>query len=306
MEYKDYYKVLGVERDATQETIKKTYRKLAMKYHPDQNRGNKQAEEKFKDINEAYEVLSDPKKRERYDQLGASYSQWQNQGGGQGNFNWNDWVNSQQQQRGRGPSVDAGGFGDSFGGFSDFFSAIFGSMPVGGRTTSRQQPRPQAIEQKVQITLDEAYRGTQRQFLIGERKIEAKIPAGSVTGTKVRMAGAVPSSSSTNKSDLNLIIELLPDGRYSVQGSDLTTEVRMDLYTAVLGGAVTVSTLSGDVRLTIPPGTQPGQKIRLAGRGLPKIKDSQTFGDLFVVIKVEIPKKLNDKQRQLFEELKGL
>ncbi len=304
MEYKDYYKVLGVDRNASQDMIKKTYRKLAMQYHPDQNRGNKTAEEKFKDINEAYEVLSDPKKRERYDQLGSSYAQWQSQGAGRGNFNWNDWVTS--QQRGRG-SVDTGGFGEAFGGFSDFFSAIFGGMPMGGRAAaSRQAAKPAAVEQRVPITLDEAYRGTQRQFMIGDRKIEAKIPAGAVTGTKVRMAGAVPSASSGQKTDLHLIIDVMPDTRYAVQGVDLTTEVRVDLYTAILGGTATVSTLSGNVQLTIPAGTQPGQKIRLAGRGLPKLKDPKTFGDLFVVVKVELPRKLSDKERRLFEELKGL
>lgn len=304
MEYKDYYKVLGVERNASQDAIKKTYRKLAMKYHPDQNRGNKQAEEKFKDINEAYEVLSDPQKRQRYDQLGASYSQWQNQGGGRGGFNWDDWVTN--QQRGRGPSVNTDGFGDAFGGFSDFFSAIFGGMPVGGRTVSRQPAKPPVIEQKVQITLQESYRGTQRQFQIGDRKIEVKIPAGAVTGTKVRMAGAAPTSSPNQKSDILLNIEVLPDARYTIQGQDLTTDVNVDLFTAILGGSVKVSTISGDVNLTIPAGTQPGQKIRLAGRGLPKLKDNKVFGDLLVVIKVEIPRKLTDKQRKLFEELKVL
>ena len=296
--------MLGVERNASQETIKKTYRKLAMKYHPDQNRGNKQAEEKFKDINEAYEVLSDPKKRERYDQLGASYSQWQNQGGGRGNFNWNDWVTN--QSRGRGYTVDSGGFGDAFGGFSDFFSAIFGGMPMGGRTATRTQARIPTIEQKVQITLDEAYRGTLRQFQVGDRKIEVKIPAGAVTGTKVRVAGAVPSSTSSQKTDIILVIEVLPDARFAVNGVDLSTEVKVDLYTAILGGTATVSTLSGDVRLTIPAGTQPGQKIRLAGRGLPKLKDPQVYGDQFAIIKVEIPRKLTDKQRKAFEELKKL
>jgi curved DNA-binding protein len=304
MEYKDYYKVLGVERDATQETIKKTYRKLAMKYHPDQNRGNKQAEEKFKDINEAYEVLSDPKKRERYDQLGSSYSQWQNQGGTQGGFNWDDWVTN--QQRGRRSTVDVNDFGEGFGGFSDFFSAIFGGMTGTSRSVSRQPAKPSAIEQKVQITLSESYLGTQRQFQIGDRKIEVKIPAGSVTGTKVRVAGAVPSSTSNQKADIILVIELLPDARFTPQGVNLTTEVKIDLITAVLGGTATVSTLSGDVRLTIPAGTQPGQKIRLAGRGLPQLKDNKEFGDLFAVIKVEIPRKLSDKQRKKFEELKGL
>ncbi|MBA4384129.1 MAG: molecular chaperone DnaJ [Anaerolinea sp.] len=304
MEYKDYYKVLGVERDATQETIKKTYRKLAMKYHPDQNRGNNQAEEKFKDINEAYEVLSDPKKRQRYDQLGASYSQWQNQGGQRGGFNWDDWVTN--QQRGRRQTVDVNDFGDGFGGFSDFFSAIFGGMQGGGRSVTRQPVKPSVIEQKVPITVSEAYLGTQRQFQIGDRKIEVKIPAGAVTGTKVRMAGAVPSTTSGHKADIHLIIEVMPDARFVIQGVDLTTEVKVDVLTAVLGGTATVSTLSGDVRLTIPAGTQPGQKIRLAGRGLPKLKDNKEFGDLFAVIKVEIPRKLTDKQRKKFEELKGL
>ncbi|KAF0109641.1 MAG: hypothetical protein FD147_2148 [Chloroflexi bacterium] len=304
MDYKDYYKVLGVERNATQDLIKKTYRKLAMKYHPDQNKGNKQAEEKFKDINEAYEVLGDPKKRERYNQLGESYSQWQNQSGGRGNFNWNDWVIN--QQRGRTSQVDTGGFGDAFGGFSDFFSAIFGGMPVGGRTQTRQSTRAQVYEQKVQITLEEAYRGTQRQFQIGDRKIEVKIPAGAVTGTKVRVAGAVPSASGAQKSDIHLVIEVMSDPRFTIHGTDLNADVQIDLFTAILGGTVTIKTLSGEVRLTIPPGTQPGQKIRLAGRGLPKLKDNQVFGDLFALIKVDIPRKLTEKQRTLFEELKNL
>lgn len=301
MDYKDYYKILGVDRKATQDEIKKTYRKLAMKYHPDQNRGNKQAEEKFKEINEAYEVLGDAKKREKYDQLGSSYSQWQQAGGNPGNFNWNEWV-SQQPQGGR--QVDMGDFGDVFGGFSDFFSAIFGGM--GGMNTAvRQQARPQAIEQGVQITLDEAYRGTQRIFQIGDRRIEVKIPAGAMTGTKVRMSGAVPTSTG-GRGDLHLVVEVLPDSRFTVEGANLTTEVMVDLYTAVLGGSATVHTLSGDVVLTIPAGTQPGQKIRLAGRGMPKLKEPGKFGDLFAVIKVNIPRKLTDKQRRLFTDLRNM
>lgn len=301
MDYKDYYKILGVDRKATQDEIKKTYRKLAMKYHPDQNRGNKQAEEKFKEINEAYEVLGDAKKREKYDQLGSSYSQWQQAGGNPGNFNWNEWV-SQQPQGGR--QVDMGDFGDVFGGFSDFFSAIFGGM--GGMNTAvRQQARPQAIEQGVQITLDEAYRGTQRIFQIGDRRIEVKIPAGAMTGTKVRMSGAVPTSTG-GRGDLHLVVEVLPDSRFTVEGANLTTEVTVDLYTAVLGGSATVHTLSGDVVLTIPAGTQPGQKIRLAGRGMPKLKEPGKFGDLFAVIKVNIPRKLTDKQRRLFTDLRNM
>lgn len=305
MEYKDYYKVLGVDRKATQDEIKKTYRKLAMKYHPDQNRGNKQAEEKFKDINEAYEVLSDPKKREKYDMLGSSYSQWQQQGGNPGNFNWNEWVSRQPQ--GQGGQVDMGDFGDFIGGFSDFFSAIFGGMGgmTGMRTPTRQQVRPQSVEQGVQITLEEAYRGTQRVFQIGDRRIEVKIPAGAITGTKVRMAGAVPTSTG-GRGDLHLVVEVLPNLRFKLDGVNLITEVKVDLYTAILGGTVKVSTLSGEVVLTIPAGTQPGQKIRLGGRGMPKIKEPQVFGDLLVVVKVDLPKKLSDKQRKLFTELRNI
>ncbi len=305
MEYKDYYKVLGVDRKATQDEIKKTYRKLAMKYHPDQNRGNKQAEEKFKDINEAYEVLSDPKKREKYDMLGSSYSQWQQQGGNPGNFNWNEWVSRQPQ--GQGGQVDMGDFGDFIGGFSDFFSAIFGGMGgmTGMRTPTRQQVRPQSVEQGVQITLEEAYSGTQRVFQIGDRRIEVKIPAGAITGTKVRMAGAVPTSTG-GRGDLHLVVEVLPNLRFKLDGVNLITEVKVDLYTAILGGTVKVSTLSGEVVLTIPAGTQPGQKIRLGGRGMPKIKEPQVFGDLLVVVKVDLPKKLSDKQRKLFTELRNI
>ncbi|MBP9040520.1 MAG: DnaJ domain-containing protein [Anaerolineaceae bacterium] len=302
MEYKDYYKVLGVERSATSDEIKKAFRKLAMKYHPDKNKDNKQAEEKFKEINEAYEVLSDPQKRERYDQLGASYSQWQARGGAPGGFNWSEWMSGQGV---RGQQVNTGDFGDIFGGFSDFFSAIFGGMPVNSRQAYRQTAaRPANIEQKVQITLEEAYHGTQRIFQIDNRRIEVKIPAGAKTGTKVRVAGAGPSTGYGQKADLYLILEVLPHPKFTVNGSDLTSEVKIDLLTAVLGGSVTVNTLSGDVSLTIPAGTQPGQKFRLSGKGMPNLKNPQTYGDLYVQVKVELPRKLSEKQRQLFEELR--
>jgi curved DNA-binding protein len=307
MEYKDYYKILGVERKASQDDIKKAFRKLAMKYHPDQNKDNKQAEEKFKEINEAYEVLSDPKKRERYDQLGSSYTQWQQRGGSPGNFNWNEWVSNQ------GAPGNQGDFEDIFGGFSDFFSAIFGGMPMSGRTQYRQATRPGArqvqrqpanFEQKVQITLEEAYSGTQRILQIEDRRIEVKIPAGAKNGTKVRVAGAGPASGYGQKSDIYLVIEVLPHTKYTLDGSDLTTEVKVDLFTAVLGGTVTVNTLSGNVSLTIPPGTQPGQKFRLTGRGMPELKSPKTLGNLYVQVKVEIPKKLTDEQKRLFEDLR--
>jgi len=300
MDYKDYYKILGVERNATPEEIKKAFRKLALKYHPDRNKGNKEAEEKFKDLNEANEVLSDPQKRARYDQLGASYSDWQARGGDQGSFNWNDWASAARGAGGQ--QVDMGDLNDLFGGgFSDFFSTIFGGMPA---TARRQQTRTsprQSYQQPVQITLEEAFRGTTRQFQIEDRRIEVKIPAGASTGTKVRVAGGGPGKGS----DLYLVVEVLPDNRFSLDGHDLTTEVKIDLYTAVLGGSVKVSTLSGDVTLTIPAGTQPGQLIRLAGKGMPALRQPNSFGNLYVRIKVELPRNLSAAQKELFEKLKN-
>lgn len=304
MEYKDYYKVLGVDRKASADEIKKTFRKLAMKYHPDRNKDNKQSEEKFKEINEAYEVLSDPKKRERYDQLGSSYSDWQSRGGNPGNFNWDQWSSGQRGQ-GTQTRVNPQDFEDMFGGgFSDFFSAIFGGMPVGTRAQTRQQARPMIYEQKVQITLEEAYNGTQRIYQVDDRRIEVKIPPGAKTGTKVRVSGGGPSQAGAPKSDLYLVLEVMPNTKFTVKGADLTTEVDIDLVTAVLGGSAKVHTLSGDVSLTIPAGTQPGQKFRLSGRGMPNLKAPESHGDLYARAKVEVPRKLSDKQRQLLEEFK--
>jgi curved DNA-binding protein len=311
MDYKDYYKVLGVNRNASTDEIKKAYRKLAMKYHPDRNPDNKSAEDKFKEINEANEVLSDPQKRARYDQLGESYSQWQ-RAGGAGNFNWEDWV-SRQQGSGRGNAQSYQDLESLFnnGGFSDFFTQIFGGMGGFGGTTGRtttgtrrrtaQRTRPEPYEQPTTITLAEAYHGAERVVQIGERRLTVKIPAGATQGTKVRMAGVGPDGN-----DLYLVIDLLPDNQFERKGDDLYTDVTIDLYTALLGGQARVVTPAGDVVLTIPGGTQPGQSFRLAGRGMPHLRDSQTQGDLYARIKVALPRQLTAQQKALFEQLRKL
>jgi curved DNA-binding protein len=301
MEYKDYYQALGVDRKASADEIKKAYRKLALKYHPDRNPGNKAAEDKFKDINEAYQVLSDSTKRQRYDQLGNSYSQWQQTGGSADNFNWQEWFSQGQPSGGR--RVDVRDFEDIFGGsFSDFFTSIFGGM---GSTTTRQSRRvaPLNYEQPVSISLTEAYSGAQRSLKIGNRRYEVKIPAGAQSGTKVRIAGAGPSDSSGGKGDLYLVIDVTPDSNYERKGSDLYLESKIGLTTAVLGGQVTIQTLAGPVSLTIPAGTQPGQTFRLSGRGMPHLKDKRDHGDLYVKIRVAIPRQLSSKQRELFEKI---
>ncbi len=308
MDYKDYYKILGVERNATEAEVKSAFRKLALQYHPDRNPGNKQAEEKFKEINEAYEVLSDPEKRARYEQLGDSYTNWQ-QRGAPGNFNWNEWTNAP----GGGATWDVGDLNDLFGrggGFSDFFQAIFGGAPVGGAQGTRQRARQQAqqrrpltYQQDVQISFEEAYRGAERQVNVDGRRLTMKIPAGARTGTKVRMAGAGPAGPDGRPTDLFLVIAVAPDPRFERQGDDLTTEITTDLYTAVLGGEARVPTPEGNVLLTVPAGTQPGQSFRLSGRGMPHLRDPKTRGDLYARIRVQIPRNISQEQRKLFEQL---
>ncbi len=307
MEYKDYYKTIGVSRTASDDEIKKAYRKLAMKYHPDRNPGNKEAEDKFKEINEANEVLSDSKKRARYDQLGDSYSQFQEGGGNPNNFNWNDWV-SQSQGGSGGARVDINDLEDMFGGgFSDFFSSIFGGGTGGFSTGGRRgqarpvQQRPRNYQQSVQIQFMEAYSGTARLLQIDDRRIEVKIPAGAKTGTKVRVAGVGP-----NNGDVYLVVEVADDPRYDRKGDDLNSEFQVDLYTAILGGEVKVPTPKGEVLLNIPAGTQPGRVFRLSGRGMPKMKNATQFGDLFARARVSLPAKLNAKQKELFEQIKNL
>ena len=311
MEYKDYYKTLGVSRNATDDEIKQAYRKLAMKYHPDRNPGNKEAEDKFKDINEANEVLSDAKKRTRYDQLGESYQDWQQHGGSANNFNWDDWVAQSQRGGGGGARVDVSDFSDIFGGsggFSDFFSSIFAGAqgyPGGARTsTSRRAPAqaPRVYEQPVRISLKEAFEGAIRILQFdNSKKIEVKIPAGAKTGTKVRASGAGP-----NRSDIHLVVEVDKDARFERKGNDIYTDVSVDLYTAILGGQAKVVTLKGDVLLSIPPETQSGKTFRLAGQGMPLLKKPNQFGNLYAKVKIAVPTDISEEEKKLFEELRAL
>lgn len=303
MEYKDYYKILGVDKKSSEAEIKSAYRKLAMKYHPDRNPGDKTAEEKFKDINEAYEVLKDSKKRARYDQLGSSYNEYQRTGGAPGGFDWSQWYT--QQPRGQTQQVNVEDIFGEFGGFSDFFSQIFGGMGGARQTTTRRERQPVVYESPVQITLEEAYHGASRALMVENRRLEGKIPAGAATGTKVRLSKMGPAGPDGQKSDIYLVIEVLPDPRFERNGNDLTGEVNVDLFTAVLGGEVKVPTLGGEVLLKIPAGTQPGQKIRLKGRGMPLLRNPDTRGDLYLAVKVNLPKNLSEEQKKAFEHLRG-
>jgi curved DNA-binding protein len=307
MDYKDYYKILGVDRNADADEIKSAYRKLALKHHPDRNPGDKSAEEKFKDINEAYQVLSDPEKRAHYDQLGSAYSNWQ-QRGAPGGFNWGEWTRGAPG----GMHVEfEGNLDDLFsGGFSDFFSQIFGGFGMGANPIGRQgaprQQFPQKYETEMIISLHEAYNGSTRQVKINDRRFDVRIPKGARSGTKLRLKGAGPPGPRGQASDVYLVVKVSPDPRFDRKGDQLYTDISIDLYTAVLGGEVTIPTLSGDVVLNIPPGTQPGQTFRLKGRGMPDLNQKNRYGDLFAKVQVELPKKLTSKQRELFKQLARL
>jgi curved DNA-binding protein len=303
MKYKDYYKILGVDRSADQKEIRKAYRRLARQYHPDLNPGDRSAQERFKEINEAYEVLSDPQKRQKYDQLGTSWRQWQRMGVDPSGFDWGRWSTGQPGQ----VYVQYGDLDEilgGLGGFSDFFQAIFGGMPkTSSRTTAR---RGRDYEQEVEITLEEAFRGTTRILSKDERRLEVKIPPGVGTGSRIRMAGEGSDGYGGAKGDLYLRIKVAPHPHLRRQGDDLHVEVPLDLYAAVLGGEVRVPTSKGDIMLKIPPETQSGKTFRLKGQGMPNLKDPQKRGDLYAKVKVRLPQKLTPRERELFEELKRL
>jgi curved DNA-binding protein len=312
MEYKDYYKVLGLDKSASENDIKKAYRKLALEYHPDHNPGDARAEERFKEINEAYQVLSDQDKRAHYDRLGSAYSRYQGRGGRQGGFDWGDWMYGQPGAEG--VRVEYGGnVEDLFGGgFSDFFSQIFGGMGGMGSFSRGQQPQrarqqmPKKHETEMMIGLHEAYNGSSRQVTINQRNFEVKIPKGAASGTKLRLKGAGPSGPGGQPADVYLVLKVAPDPRFERKKDNLHTESAVSLYTAVLGGEIEVITLTGKVVLQIPAGTQPGQTFRLKGKGMPRLKKNTQHGDLLVTANIKIPKQLSDEQKELFKQLKDL
>jgi len=309
MEYKDYYKILGVDRSASAEEIKKVYRKLALKYHPDRNPDDQSAEEKFKEINEAYQVLSDKDKRLRFDQLGASYEHYKQSGGRPGGFNWEDWFTQDPQTSSsyrRNVRVEVGNLEDLFvGGFSDFFTRIFGGMggPSSAGTAADAGSHRPSYRYEAEISLQEAYHGTTRRVEFDGRRLEVKIPPGTKTGTKVRVADAFSSQQGGQAGDLFLVIQVAEDKNFERKGDELYASVEVDFIKAVLGGEITVQTLTGGVVLSIPAGTQPGQTFRLKGRGMPHLRQPDKHGDLLVRVLVSIPKNLSKKQRELFQQL---
>jgi curved DNA-binding protein len=331
MDFKDYYSTLGIAKTATEKEIKQAFRKLARKLHPDVNPGDKSSEAKFKEINEAYEVLGDPEKRKKYDELGANWRMYEQAGaaGGPGaspfGGGWN--VNF----GGGGPQ---GGFRtmtedemrDMFGDanpFSDFFQTFFGGGGAagfnedvrGGRGGPRARTRARPgrdVEQEIELGLEDAYNGTTRRLAISldgqHRTVDVRIPRGVSDGSRVRIAGEGEAGSGGAKAgDLYLRIRLAPHPRFERKGRDLYTRVPVPLTTAVLGGEAEVSTLAGKpLRLKIPPTTQNNQVFRLKGHGMPTAGKPDDVGDLYATVDVQLPKTLTPEERSHFEALQKM
>ena len=304
MKYKDYYKILGVNKKASQAEIKKAYRKLAMKFHPDKNQGDAKAEEKFKEISEANEVLGNPENRGKYDQMGANWKHYEkngayaNQGYGHGQYGGSHYT------AGDGVDLDdiLGG-----GGFSDFFKTFFGA----GFGGSSQQPRQRRSQRgkdyktRLDLTLLEAYQGTERMLDINGSTIKVKVGKGVKDGQKLRVRGKGGSGASGGQQgDLYIMINILPDPRFKRRDNDLFTTVETDLYTAVLGGKLTVETMKGPVTITVPTGTQNEKTFRLKNMGMPDYAHAAVNGNLFVKVYIKIPDKLKPEERTLFEKLR--
>ena len=299
MDYKDYYAILGLRRKASASDIKKAYRKLARQYHPDVNSGEAAAEQKFKEINEAYAVLSDETKRRTYDKFGAQWRQYEQSGQ---SFDWSQWYNAGGAERQKGRAISPEEFEQMFGGdggsaFSGFFQQLFGGGPAQPRRGQRpaHQPsfgRPNSDQTvPVEITLEEAFCGTKRTIQQGTSRYEVTIPAGVKTGSKVR-AG-----------DLIMTVAVQPHKDFVMDGSDLHTKVPVDLYVALLGGEVRVASLQGPLAMVIPVDTQNGKVFRLKGQGMPDVRVNNKRGDLLVEVVVELPVPLSLEARRHFETL---
>jgi curved DNA-binding protein len=332
MDFKDYYSTLGVAKTATEKEIKQAYRKLARKHHPDVNPTDKSAESRFKELNEAYEVLGDPAKRKKYDELGANWRAYEQAGaGGAGRSGFNPGAGGWNVNFGQGGVPGGGGgyrtmtedemremFGDE-NPFSDFFQTFFGGSTGGAEEATRRSGRGRSraragrdVEQEIELGLEDAYRGATRRLSITHdghaRTVDVRIPAGVGDGSRVRIPGEGELGSGGAKSgDLFLRVRLAPHATFERKGKDLHTRVPVPVTTAVLGGEADVPTLGGKpLRLKVPPTTQNGQVFRLKGHGMPATGKSAEPGDLYATVDVQLPKTLTPEQRTHFEALQKL
>jgi curved DNA-binding protein len=303
MAYIDYYKILGVDKSATQDDIKKAYRKQARKHHPDLNPGDKEAEKKFKELNEANEVLSNPENRSKYDKYGENWKHGEEY----------EKAQQQQQRQYQQQSYNRGYSGADFGegeDFSDFFQNMFGGEGGGFGKSSRGRAsgkfKGQDIKAELTLNLRDAAKTHPQTFDINGKKVRITIPAGVYDGQQIKLKGhGNPGANGGPSGDLYITFNIPSDQDFERIGDDLKTKVVLDLYTAVLGGDVKVNMLEGSVNLKVKPETQTGMTVRLKGKGFPVYKKEGEHGDLFVTYEVKLPTNLTEKQKELFEQLKN-
>jgi len=310
MEYKDYYKILEVDKNSTQDEIKKSFRKLAKKYHPDKTKGDKVAEEKFKEINEAYEVLGDKDKRQKYDQMGENYKYYQQAGTQGGNFDWSQFSSNPQ---GQSSYSFQGDLNDLFGrsGYSDFFDIFFGGSNFERKRAGRgRKAAPQKgsdLRANLDITLREAYTGTEKVFSIGQESIKLKIKPGIESGHILKIPGKGESGPRFKEpGDLYISINILNDNTFIRKGNDLYAKLNISLYQALLGDKVDFETMKGKVKVTIPKECPFGKTLRMAGFGMPVYGEFGKYGDLYLNVEINMPKSLTEKERAIIKELQKM
>ncbi len=305
MNYKDYYSILGVSKTATPEEIKKAFRTLAMKYHPDKTKGDRAAEEKFKDINEANEVLSDPEKRKKYDRFGEDWQHFQERGGQPGGFDWSQYASGGGGARRMSPEEFEGMFGEQ--GTGNLFEFLFGQRGGSRRGRRTAAMKGDDLSGETTLSLEEAYHGTTRLIGIDGQTIRVTIKPGIADGQILRIAGkGYPGMGGAPNGDLYLTVRISSHPEFRREGDDLHVDMPVDLYTAVLGGKTQVRTLKGAVKVDIPGGTQNGKVLRLRGLGMPVHGKRNEFGNLLVRVVIQIPEHLSDQEIELFKKLAAM
>lgn len=305
MEFTDYYKVLGLDKSATPEAIKKAYKKLARKLHPDLNPDDKDANQKFQQLNEANAVLSDPEKRAKYDKYGKDWERGEE---------YEKYQQAQQQQRQSYSGGGGNGFEGNFGGadfgggdFSDFFSSMFGGSQAQGGGRTRAQYKGQDYTTQVNLSLEDAYKTHKQTFSVNGKSIRITVPAGVADGQTIKLSGqGAPGSNGGPNGDLYITFHVNNSGIFKRTGDDLYVTKEVDLYTAILGGEILVDTMDGKLKLNVTPGTQNNTKVRLKGKGFPVYKKEGEFGNLYVTYNIAIPTALTQEEKELFTQLATL
>jgi curved DNA-binding protein len=307
MKFKDYYKTLGIDKTVSQDKIKSAYKKMAMKYHPDKNPDNKEAEDKFKEISEAYEVLSDSSKRAKYDSLGSSYKNFQNTGGSADQFDYSNWMNKNQAAGNRSTFGD---YVNSGGGISDFFEKIFGNtykqqdQNVNSRARAK---KGQDFQTELELTLEEALKGTSRRVKVNEESIDISFKPGAFQNQELKISGkGYTGKNGGANGDLIITLKVKEQLGYELKELDIYQESNIDLFTALLGGKLKINSLGRTIDMNISPESQNGKTLKLIGLGMPKYKKANENGNLFVKLNVLLPTQLTLKEIELLNELKKL